>query len=149
MTRWLTCLAFTLLLASSGMAASAKILKVLPHFLDLEGRESLNPSLYERDAYQAQLRRNPKKRSALRFDIQWKSKEVTPLQLKVEMRGGKGAEATQAVVEKTERHTAGFSKWTGLMLSGEPYEKFGELVAWRVTLWDGDKLVGEKKSFLW
>src|SRR4051794_1688182 len=149
MTRWLTCLAFTLLLASSGMAASAKILKVLPHFLDLEGRESLNPSLYERDAYQAQLRRNPKKRSALRFDIQWKSKEVTALRLKVEMRGGKAAEATQAVVEKTERHVGGFTKWTGLTLSGEPYEKFGELVAWRVTLWDGDKLVGEKKSFLW
>src|SRR6478609_3007998 len=125
------------LAASTGMGA-ARIVKVLPHFLDLEGRESLNPSLYERDAYQALLRREPKKRSALRFDVQWRSRQDSPLRLRVEMRGGSGTEATSAIVETTERHLAGFSKWTGLTLSGEKYQKFGELVAWRVTLWDGE-----------
>jgi hypothetical protein len=151
MARLLIYLLAGFVITSTGIAAttSGKVIKVLPHFLDLEGRESLNPSLYERDAYQALLRRDPKKRSALRFDVQWKSKQDRPLLLKVEMRGGKGSEATEAAMEKSERHLSGFSKWSGLTLSGDQYQKFGELVAWRVTLWDGDKLVSEKKSFLW
>ncbi len=32
-------------------AASARIAKVLPQLLDLEGRHALSPSLYDRDAY--------------------------------------------------------------------------------------------------
>jgi len=148
MFRTVICLALFCLTAGTAMGA-AKIVKVLPHFLDLEGRESLNPSLYERDAYQALLRREPKKRSALRFDVQWRSRQDSPLKLRVEMRGGSGTEATSAAVEITERHLAGFSKWSGLTLSGEEYRKFGELIAWRVTLWDGQTLLSEKKSFLW
>jgi hypothetical protein len=34
-------------------------------------------------------------------------------------------------------------------VTGDEYKKLGELVAWRVTLWDGDKLLAEQKSFLW
>ena len=40
-------------------AGSAKVLKVLPHFLDEKGRMALNPSLYARDAYQGYLRQTP------------------------------------------------------------------------------------------
>jgi hypothetical protein len=29
------------------------------------------------------------------------------------------------------------------------YRQFGELIAWRATLWDDDKLLSEQKSFLW
>jgi len=143
------CSIFLFCLAAQSSLAATKIIKVLPHFLDLEGRESLNPSLYERDAYQALLRRDPTKLSALRFDVQWRSKEDRPLTLRVEMRGDNKTQATKAVVEKTEKHVSGLSKWTGLTLEGEEYRKFGELIAWRVTLWEGQMLVGEKKSFLW
>ena len=129
-------------------AASAKIIKVLPHYLDQQGRQSISPSLYDRDAYQAQLRKNPKLRSGLRFDVQWRSADKAPLKLRVEMRGSKGKELTQAVVEQTVGQT-GFSKWIGLTFSGEEYQKFGELAAWRATLWDGGKLISEEKSFLW
>src|SRR5438445_470784 len=149
MRQWLVCMLLVFGCAGSGRAAPGKIIKVLPHFLDLQGRHSISPSLYDRDAYQAQLRRNPKQRSALRFDIQWRSRETTPLKLRVEVRGGKGNEATQATLETSSAHLAGFSKWTQLTLSGEEYKNFGELVAWRATLWEGDKLLSEKKSFLW
>ena len=132
----------------AGMAASAKIIKVLPQYVDLEGRHSLSPSLYDRDAYQAQLRKNPKRRSGLRFDVQWRSAEKGPLKLRVEMRGSNAKELTQAVLEGEVGQT-GFSKWTTLNLKGEEYKKFGELAAWRATLWDGEKLVSEQKSFLW
>ena len=149
MRAWIIVLLLVCGSAASGLAASAKIIKVLPQFLDLEGRHSISPSLYDRDAYQAKLRREPKERSALRFAIQWRARETVSLKLRVEMRGGKGNEATQATLESSSAHLAGFSKWTQLTLSGEDYKKFGELVAWRATLWEGETLLSEKRSFLW
>jgi hypothetical protein len=144
---WLT-VALLISVAAPASAASAKILKVLPHYLDLQGRHSINPSLYDRDAYQAQLRRNPKLRSGLRFDVQWRSVEKSPLKLRVEMRGSKAKELTQTVLEQSVGQTT-FSKWTTLTLSGEDYQKFGDLAAWRATLWQDGKLISEEKSFLW
>jgi hypothetical protein len=41
------------------------------------------------------------------------------------------------------------SHWERLTLAGEKYHEFGEITAWRVTLWVGDQLIGEQKSFLW
>ena len=130
-------------------AAVAKIKKVLTFYLDQEGRQSLSPSLYDRDAYQAVLRNDPLKRSGLRFDVQWNASTTAPLILRVDMRGAKGTENTRATVEGTVRKRGLFSRWTELALTGEKYQKFGELVAWRATLWQGDVMVGEQKSFLW
>lgn len=149
---WRLCALIIIIIAGSacfGFSASGKVMKVLPHFLDLQGRHALSPSLYERDAYQAQLRRNPQERSGLRFDIQWKSREVQSLKLRVEMRGGTATRKTTAVLEANAQHKAGFSKWSGLTISGDEYLKLGELVAWRVTLLDGETVLSEKKSFLW
>jgi hypothetical protein len=129
--------------------AAAKIKKVLTFYLDLEGRQSLSPSLFDRDAYQAELRNHPSKRSGLRFDVQWKASTSAPLKLRVEMRGAKGVESTKAIVETTVRKRGLFSRWARLPLTGEEYQKFGEVVAWRATLWEGDVMVGEEKSFLW
>jgi hypothetical protein len=42
-----------------------------------------------------------------------------------------------------------FSHWTGITLGGSQYTEFGEVTAWRVTLWDGPQLLSELKSFLW
>jgi hypothetical protein len=131
-----------------GWGASAKIKKVLTFYLDGEGRQSLSPSLYERDAYQAELRNDPAKRSGLRFDVQWTGGSV-PLVLRVDMRGAIGTTNTTAVLEGPVRKRGPFSRWAQLTLRGEEYRKLGELVAWRATLWQGDALVGEQKSFLW
>jgi hypothetical protein len=67
----------------------------------------------------------------------------------VELRGAAGKQPTKAVVESTETPRSSWSKWSGLAVTGDEYKKFGELVAWRVTMWDGDKLLAEQKSFLW
>jgi hypothetical protein len=130
-------------------AASAKVVKVLPHLLDRQGRHTLSPSLYERDAYQAYLRQHPEERSGLRFDVQWKSATLSRLTLRIELRGSRGKEPTTALIQSAAKHTGIFSQWSAATLSGEDYQKFGELVAWRVTLWDGNDLVAEQKSFLW
>lgn len=153
MRRLIICFAFALLLAAplAASAATGKVVKVLPHFLDLKGRHSLTPSLYDRDAYQAQLRRNPEQRSGLRFDVQWRAYDVQDkLKLKVELRGTAKGDFPGSTTLKSEippGHKN--SRWTSLTLAGEDYKKFGEVTAWRVTLWDGEQLVGEQKSFLW
>src|SRR5438874_9046659 len=73
----------------SAQAATGRVIKVLPQFLDLEGRNSISPSLYDRDAYQVRLRLHPEQRSTMRFDVQWKTKSPVwePLKLRLEMRG--------------------------------------------------------------
>jgi hypothetical protein len=145
----LAILALAALLGSPANAATARLVKVLPHFLDRQGRISLNPSLYERDAYQAHLRAHPDERAGLRFDVQWRSRDASRLRLRLELRGNRGRDGTTAVVEEEVRFRGLFTTWSRISLTGEAYKKFGELSAWRATLWDGDKMIAEQKSFLW
>ena len=135
-------------LAMTARAQSAKIVKVLPHFLDLKGRASLSPSLFDRDAYQQELRATPTNRSALRFDVQWKASGHGPLTLRIDAKGGQGREPRSAMVEQTVKGGK-FSKWTSIPLTGTNYETFGEMVSWRATLLDGTNVIAEQKSFLW
>ncbi len=145
--------AFLLLWLGSALvlqAAAARIFKVLPHYLDAAGRHTLSPSLYERDAYQAQLRANPARRSALRFDIHWKAPAGKDFTLRLEARGGRAsAEPRQITLETTVRRKGWFGKWNALTLEGQAYQDFGELISWRATLWDGGQLMAEQTSFLW
>jgi hypothetical protein len=139
--------------AAAAGAAEGKIYKVLPQYLDLKGRTSISPSLYDRDAYQAKLRRNPAQCSGLAFKVQWRAKKATgtePLKLQVEMRGiSEGDLPRQKTIELAVQQRHWFSHWAAINFGGEDYKKFGEVTAWRVTLWDGGQLLGEQKSFLW
>src|SRR5256885_2815635 len=118
------CLLFSLALTLPAQAATGRIFKVLPHFLDLDGRNARAPSLYDRDAYQYFLREHPEKRSALRFDVQWKAKGPfsDQLKLRVEMRGvAQGNLPKQFVLEQPVEPSSWFSRWNGLSLAGEEY----------------------------
>jgi hypothetical protein len=132
-------------------AASGRIIKVLPHYLDLEGRHTLSPSHFERDAYQEILRANPARRSARRFDIQWKARgwPAGEYRVRVEVRGSKSHTFDPYVLEENFRAGRWFSRWSGVTLSGEPYVELGEVTAWRVTLWAGEELLDEQQSYLW
>ena len=151
--RWLFAfLVMGLVLGSTARAAEGRVYKVLPQFLDLQGRSSLTPSLYDRDAYQNILRRNPAKCSGLRFAVQWKAwaSASDPLKLRVELRGiAEGSLPKRTTVEMPVHQRSWFGHWSSLVLKGDDYKSFGEVTAWRVTLWDGDQLLGEQKSFLW
>ena len=136
----------------SAFAATGRVAKVLPHFLDLKGRHSLSPSLYDRDAYQSQLRQHPEQRSALRFDVLWRARGANArLKLRAELRGTASGNLPREQTLETEitPGNGSVSRWTSLKLAGAEYKEFGEVTAWRVTLWDGEQLVGEQKSFLW
>ena len=138
-----------LVTVATASAESARIVKVLPYFVDKKGHHALKPSLYERDAYQAYLRRNPELVSAVRFDIQWKASGVTNLTLRVEARGNKDGQPTQVSHEVPAVRRGLIGRWTSVSFDRETYVKFGRLTAWRATLWSGGRQVAETKSFLW
>lgn len=143
------CLGFCL----DAAAATGRVKKVLPHFLDKEGRHTVSPSLYDRDAYQKTLRDHPERRSGIRFDVHWNTKGAAydRLTLRLEIRGtAEGALPKQLWID-TPVASGGklFGKWTGIKLSEADYRHVGEVTAWRVTLWEGSQLLAEQKSFLW
>lgn len=150
--RWLIS---PLLLASlwlAGLPAHAaeagRILKVLPQYLDLKGRASLSPSLYDRDAYQEQLRNNPDQRSGVVFHIRWEAEKE--LKMLIEARGViRGKTPSDITLEQPVSKHGGFGNWTKITITGDDFKKLASLTAWRVSLWDGDQLVSEQKSFLW
>lgn len=132
-------------------AVTGRVVKVLPLFLDLQGRDAISPSLFDRDAYQAHLRQHTNEVSAIRFDVLWQASDTggRSLQLRAELRGiGDGGLPRQTVLKQDVRPKF-FRSWTPLTLGGDDFKNFGSLAAWRVTLWDGDRLLGEQKSFLW
>jgi hypothetical protein len=128
------------------------IKKVLPHLLDKAGRHTVSPSLFDRDAYQAQLRNHPDKVSGIRYDVRWTAHhaQARPLTVRVELRGlYEGKIPRLATLEKTVDGRDRVREWTRLQLTGEAYARFGKITAWRATLWSGDQLLDEYKSFLW
>jgi hypothetical protein len=138
--------------AISASAATGRVIKVLPFLVDRDGNHTLTPSLFERDGYQDLLRHHPEKVSTMLFDVQWKVKgqAAAQLKLRVELRGvpHSGA-ATGAILEEPVQPRGRFSHWTSLSLTPARYKDLNEVTAWRATLWEGDELIGEQKSFLW
>ena len=132
--------------------AQPVIKKTLRHYLDAEGRHTKSPSLLDRDAYQVYLREHPEEISGLRFDVQLRlsKKEEIPLTLKIEVRHGKGTEIglftkkSPVVLKKRRR-----SQWTNLIIDADAYKEIGEIIAWRISLWNGAIELSHKESFLW
>ncbi|MGA2855003.1 MAG: hypothetical protein ABSE90_12840 [Verrucomicrobiota bacterium] len=137
--------------AAAQAAMPGRVVKVLPLFLDLKGHDAISPSLFDRDAYQAHLRQHTNAVSAIRFDVLWKAPKLkgAKLKLRAELRGVGEQGMPRQIVLETEVTPAFFRSWTSLKLEGAELRNFGSLVAWRVTLWNGEQLIGEQKSFLW
>ena len=130
---------------------TGRVVKVLPFLLDTNNEVAVSPSLFDRDAYQHYLLEHTNLVTGLRFDVLWRAHHTgsSNLKLRVELRGvGAGGFPTQKVLEQPVTSKI-FHHWTSLTLNGTNYTNFGALSAWRATLWNGDQLLGEQKSFLW
>lgn len=145
----------SVLVASAATSVSGHVVKVLPLYLDHNGRDAISPSLFDRDAYQARLREHPEEVSTMRFDVLWKgsAESDVKLRLQVELRGvGPDGQPRRLTVEK-EVNPGLFSKWTSLALDADGidkvYKNLGTLVAWRVSIWNGNQLLSKQNSFLW
>lgn len=135
---------------AAAQSATLRIKKVLPHLIDAKGRNSISPSLFERDAYQVYLRTHPSECAGIRFEVLWSGDSRDKnLSLRVEMRGAQNGKIRLEVLESPTRKKGWLNAWSSVVLRGDAYKNFGELVAWRATLWDGDQQLAEQKSFLW
>lgn len=140
-----------LMTARTMSAADGKVIKTLPELLDTQGRRTLAPSLFERDAYQAWLRKHPTEQSGLCLAVQWKAGDVdwSKVKLRAELRGVLGNTLHTTTLELPVKKTGWFTSWTEFKIEGPDFQQFGQLAAWRITLWEGDKQLGAQESFLW
>jgi hypothetical protein len=150
---------FTLLLASAlalGLLPAARadanpdrIVKVLPHYVDWEGRHALSPSLFERDAYQVILKAHPEKRGGLQFDVRWKARKAPgrQLALRLEMVTTRHPKGRPLVVESPL--PAGRKGWARVKVDAATLRGAGDMIAWRVSLVEGGQALGSQQSFLW
>ena len=139
-----------LAMASPPIVNSIRIKKVLPHYLDKQGKHTLSASLLERDAYQAQLRASPAKRGGLQFDILVSALPAeTIYTLRIEARGSQNANPTQITLDRPLTGKDRLHRWITLTLSEADFTKLGNLIAWRAPIWQGENLSAEQKSFLW
>lgn len=132
--------------------ASVRVLKVLPHFLDAKGLHALSPSLFERDAYQAHLKDHPNEVSTMRFDVHLRlyDSDLEDVQVRVEARFGKGDSIeTIKTSVPLKKPKWGKRTWTNVTLDKKAYDAKSQLIAWRVTLWQGDMKLDTQTSFLW
>jgi hypothetical protein len=139
-------------LTLSAEAATGRIKKVLPLYLDLKGRTMLSPSLYDRDAYQAILLSHPENRSGMNYAIQWKTKGPVSdsVRLQLDVRGiAEGGVPKRLTLTSPVKPSGWFGRWTEIVVSPVDYKQLGEITAWRASLWEGDHLIAEQKSFLW
>jgi hypothetical protein len=137
--------------AAATAAKAGRVIKVLPFFLDAQGRNATSPSLFDRDAYQAYLREHTNEISAVRYDVLWTAKKSgdDKFSLRLELRGVGAAGVPSLRTLETPVTPGTFRQWTKLTLGGDDYKNFGSVVAWRATLWRDGTLLGEQKSFLW
>lgn len=139
------------LLAGSLCAGEPRISKVLPCLLDLQGRASLAPSLYERDAYQAFLRSSPDQIGGLRIDVHWKAPRPPSgtVLLRLELRGSNTSTNAPLVIERPVTPPRWGGSWTQLTLDAPARQQLGDLVAWKASLRRDDQEWTVVQSFLW
>ena len=136
----------------SAAESDAKAIQVFRFLVDAAGRHALSPSLLDRDAYQAHLLEHPEEVGGLRFVTQRKrrSEATANPSIRVEVRHGDGntmgefSKSAPLKVRKTRR-----SQWHQITISGEEYARLGKVIAWRVSLWDGETRLAQEESFLW
>jgi len=132
------------------IGGEARIIKVLPQLLDLQGRNAINPSLFDRDAYQLQLRQHPEQVSALRLEVQYKTRKIdTPLVLRIELRGSKTPIRERHIFETPVKPGGWLSKWGRLELDRATSEAIGSIVAWRASLVQDGEVIAQQESLLW
>ena len=129
----------------------ASIIKVLPHQLDLKGRASLAPGLFQRDAYQGQLRKDPKLVSGMRFNVQWKAKGIPADELVIKVSLKTSGRSPNDPLELTPpvRGNRKWGRWSSIAYDGQLFKDNGQVLAWKVELRRGETSVATQTSFLW
>lgn len=137
--------------AAGGAVHSGRILKVLPHLVDAQGRIALAPSLFQRDAYQAQLRQHPELVSSQQYDVncQVAGRPSDTLKVRLLLRTALRAETDPIILEAPVKRGWFGRSWQSLKLDPATYRTAGNVVAWRAELLAGNAVIGAQNSFFW
>ena len=132
-------------------ADTGGVLKVLPFWVDQQGRIAKSPSLFDRDAYQAFLLEHTNDISGIRYDVHWKKGKAggEDMKLRVELRGVTETSLPKSKILEVPLTPGTSGAWTEVPFTGDEFKQFGSIIAWHTTLWSGTNMVGEQKSFLW
>ena len=76
------------------------------------------------------------------FYVRWRPRTVTLVKLEYRQIAKPTVIGEQTYVPNRDASTL-------FQVRGEEFRSGGSVSAWRVSLWNGDQLVAEKKSFLW
>ncbi|MCX7887296.1 MAG: hypothetical protein N3B01_08625 [Verrucomicrobiae bacterium] len=76
------------------------------------------------------------------FYVAWRGGGITLVRFEYRQLRVPNEVFAQAYVPATRR-------WHVFVIGAEDLRKHGKVSAWRVTLWDGEKLLAEQKSALW
>ncbi len=100
---------------------------------------------------QFHLRKEAKAARRRALAVQWKAKNVdwSKLRLRAEMRCLLEDHLHTVFKEEPAVRNGHFSTWSEFRIEGVDYKTFGQIVAWRVTLFEGDHQLGQLESFLW
>ena len=88
----------------------------------------------------------------MRFDVHLRlyDSDLEDVQVRVEARFGKGDSIeTIKTSVPLKKPKWGKRSWTNLTLDKKTYDAKSQLIAWRVTLWQGDMKLDTQASFLW
>ena len=124
---------------------------MLPHYLDDQGRHTLSPDLFQRDAYQEYLFQNPEVVSTVRYDAFWGAfaSKQGPDTVRLDLRGTRNGEPTDHSIEAAVADNRRGRKWVGVTVSPEDYAGIGRVVAWRLVASKDGQEVETARSFLW
>jgi hypothetical protein len=65
------------------------------------------------------------------------------------MRGLTNNVTRTITIDKPLQKHGRFASWTEVRLEGDDFWNFGQLIAWRVSIWEGEHQLGQLQSFLW
>lgn len=148
---WLLCLA---LLPLTLTASEPRLTKTKQYFLDATKESPLEPGQdryiefeRKRALYGAITPSDQRERYGNYFTFFWDSPERADVLVRLEYKQQNLGPVVQSKL-LTVREAVG-SQATRFQITGDDYLQYGRVIAWRVTLVRGGKVVDQRRSYLW
>ena len=131
-----------------------KVIKVNHEWIDSEGHTHAEIADFPAKAKYQKTLDDTGKHSGIRFHIHWTtpSARLPHFAVKLEVQGydaktqRETLETLLATYPKNPRFKSG---WSRLDIKRDTLERLGDLMAWKVTLFQNGQFVAERKSFTW
>jgi hypothetical protein len=128
------------------------ILKVNRTLFDNKGYETKEVGeLKEEAVYQYELRHHPELQRGARFHIKWKApRGSAPFRLVLDVQGLTADNvSTRGTFTQDYPEHDGWAEWATMDISGKEFKRLGTIMAWRISLYKGDRVMAELPSGNW